>query len=90
MPITHVKSEDHFTELLNTKKHDFVFVDFYADWCGHCKTFKPEWAKLESTINRMGNKIKGNNVTVKSYEDSKIPTTLAEKPHCGKNFVPFI
>jgi thiol-disulfide isomerase/thioredoxin len=28
---------------------NYKFVMYYADWCGHCKTTKPEFAKLGST-----------------------------------------
>ncbi len=27
-----------------------MFVEFYANWCGHCKTLAPEWKKLIETI----------------------------------------
>ena len=30
----------------NTKK-PYTLILFYADWCKHCKDFKPEWEKLK-------------------------------------------
>lgn len=29
-----------------------VLVFFYAPWCGHCKSAKPEYEKLKATLNR--------------------------------------
>ena len=29
-----------------------AFVFFYAPWCGHCKTAKPEYEKLKDELNR--------------------------------------
>lgn len=33
------------------ESHDFVFMNFYAGWCSHCRVFEPEWDKFEAKMN---------------------------------------
>ena len=47
----------------STKTADILF--FYADWCPHCKTAKPEWASFKSQYqNKVVNNYKLNLIDV--------------------------
>jgi len=51
---------------------------FYANWCGHCIKFKPEWEKLKQKVQDMGGKFGENIITLNDYEDSKVPNGFAK------------
>ena len=43
--ITSLGQMDSLKKLMKNTSVMMVFV--YADWCGHCQHFKPEWKNLE-------------------------------------------
>ena len=63
----------------NSSGNQILFV--YADWCGHCQAFKPEWNKFEKICKEGGNTCKAingdeNQELAKKYNIEGYPTIL--------------
>lgn len=47
-----VMTKDNFDDFIKT--HKFVFVKFFAPWCGHCKKMAPSYSALAKKFNESG------------------------------------
>ena len=68
---------NNIVEKPNPGPNEVVVVLFYVDWCPHCVSTKPEWAKLTSNMD--GKKVNGKNVSVKAVncEGSEVEKEVA-------------
>jgi len=64
----------------NKQEKEAIVYFFYADWCPHCKTAKPEWVKFQSNFNSKSmNNYMIQCITVNCTEETSENSSIIQK-----------
>lgn len=79
-PLLDVRSENKIKDAMNLiKKGPITLVFIYADWCGHCSTFKPKYLNAVNSPRRTTQALMVNDAVVPSF-NSALSESLRAKP----------
>ena len=55
------------------EQHEFVFVDFFASWCSHCRSLAPTWERFAEVMHDAEDRatIKKEDYSEEEYEKAK-------------------
>jgi thiol-disulfide isomerase/thioredoxin len=64
---------DPETFLYALEDHEYVFVDFYAGWCSHCKLLAPTWERFAEVMHDVEDAMEINpqHYSEEEYEKAK-------------------
>ena len=74
-----VASPDTASNLSNVMKDGNWIVLYYANWCGHCNTMKPEWQKVINRIKKNNSNTNNTTINIADIESSHMDH-LTNKP----------
>ncbi len=93
----YIYNNEDFTDDSFKKNNKTIVYLFYADWCGHCKHYKPIFNKFKNTIKNNSNiqiieinaddDIPGKEELYNKYNIDGFPTTVIHKNNSFKKLV---
>ena len=74
-----VLTEENFDEIVPSE--DFIIVEFYAPWCGHCKGLAPTWEEFMKRFKNVLEAVRAHGVDISKRKIQYGRRPLIYKPN---------